>query len=280
MAGADVNVIDSAGRSALHMSCVNFDPGNIRVPQSHCNYQEKFERNSNKSYSVERLLKAGANIDQVNSTGRSALHIACWFSNDRAVGLLLRHGAQPNLLTDEGDSPADLVGMEILNRRMEFCRETEMSPATLNAEETSVVDHIFAMLKGASAWGRRCWLVLMRARHHSTEQRLPLPALSPETPSIPQQIPEQSMDATQYGTRQEEGGGKADQLLSAVAGMVLTGAPSNCGGLDGKNHDGAEVLGTKGDRDRGASTGWEQAVVWLVQCPDERGVFREVLSFV
>ncbi|CAN0361181.1 unnamed protein product, partial [Scytosiphon promiscuus] len=37
-----------------------------------------------------RLLKAGAKVNHVDSIGRSALHIACYYSNDRAVEELLR----------------------------------------------------------------------------------------------------------------------------------------------------------------------------------------------
>lgn len=42
---------------------------------------------------------------------------------------------------------------------------------------------------------------------------------------------------------------------------------------EGRRHDGPEQAAAAGG-------GWECAMVWLLQCPDERGVFREILRFL
>ncbi|CAM9819447.1 unnamed protein product, partial [Ectocarpus fasciculatus] len=40
---------------------------------------------------LERLLLAGANVDCVDRAGRSALYVACFYSHEGAVEILLRH---------------------------------------------------------------------------------------------------------------------------------------------------------------------------------------------
>ncbi|CAN0210031.1 unnamed protein product, partial [Hapterophycus canaliculatus] len=54
---------------------------------------------------LERLLLAGAEVDLIDAKGRSAVHVACLHSDERAVELLLRHGASVNLVCQGGRLP-------------------------------------------------------------------------------------------------------------------------------------------------------------------------------
>ncbi|CAN0484523.1 unnamed protein product, partial [Ectocarpus sp. 12 AP-2014] len=42
---------------------------------------------------LEKLLRAGANVNWVNSKGQTALHLACSHNHENAVEVLLRHNA-------------------------------------------------------------------------------------------------------------------------------------------------------------------------------------------
>lgn len=60
--------------------------------------------------SLKRLLEVGADVNVVNPSGQSALHVACVHSRERAVSLLLRHDASLAWRCDDGgDSPHDVV---------------------------------------------------------------------------------------------------------------------------------------------------------------------------
>ncbi|CAN0486718.1 unnamed protein product, partial [Scytosiphon promiscuus] len=110
---------------------------------------------------LNHLLLAGASVSLVDTDGRSALHHACAYNKHDAVDLLLRHNASVTLLCNNGLSPVDVVGADVLALRQ---RSHFYHPSTLNTAETSAVDVICDMLRAASAWGRRGWLVMMRSR--------------------------------------------------------------------------------------------------------------------
>lgn len=144
---------------------------------------------------LEKLLLAGANANWVDATGRSALHVACSFSNEDAVGVLLRHNASVTSLCDEGLSPHDVVAGEALKQQEMRERRgyARRSPSTLDAAQTLVADNIHGMLRGASSWARRGWLVMLRARRQGAAKAVDvssLTLLSSSTKSIPEdQIP-------------------------------------------------------------------------------------------
>lgn len=56
---------------------------------------------------VEELLFRGTEVDS-DPGGRTALHDACSGAHPACVKLLLEHGADPNLLTADGDAPLHL----------------------------------------------------------------------------------------------------------------------------------------------------------------------------
>lgn len=287
-AGADVNLIDSGGRSALQMACVKPNRRSFGSFLSGCRPLKPDAtvciRNGE---AVERLLKAGAEVHHVDSVRRSALHIACWYNQERAVELLLRFGARPNLVSHEGHAPADLVGLAALElRETGLPRLRRQHPATLNAEETYVTDKISASLRAACAWGRRGWLVIMRARYQPKDHPAHLTSSSPQLPSMEPRRLRQTMESQQQGYQEDVG--EDDLALSAAPRKVSTNAPPSrattvFSALDDQECSGARApdLGG-GDRGDGAcaSAGWEEAVQWLVQCSDEHGAFRGVLSFI
>lgn len=57
---------------------------------------------------TELLLKAGASVDILNKNGESALHYAARRNDLAAILLLLRHGADLQLIDDNGFRARDL----------------------------------------------------------------------------------------------------------------------------------------------------------------------------
>lgn len=108
---------------------------------------------------LKRLLSAGTDVNVIDPRGRSALNAACFHGHEGTVELLLRHNASVVSRCDQGRLPCDVVAMGVLEKR--FIRG---HPSTLDAIEASAADRIHEMLKVASAWCRRGWLVMMRAR--------------------------------------------------------------------------------------------------------------------
>ncbi|CAN0532969.1 unnamed protein product [Ectocarpus sp. 12 AP-2014] len=114
---------------------------------------------------MQRLISAGASVHQLDSRGRSALHVACLHNCEGAVKLLLQYNARVMLLCDDGLSPFDVVAIAVLQRRQSNqCWGLRRRPSTSNANETSVADRILQMLRRASTWERRAWLIVVRHR--------------------------------------------------------------------------------------------------------------------
>lgn len=227
--------------------------------------------------SLKRLLVAGADVNLVNARGQSALHLACLNSREGVVELLLRHGASLTSRCDQRLSPCDVVAMGVLSVRETWRRLRRGCPGTLDVVETAAADRIHGMLHGASAWGRRGWLIMMRARIVPVQL---LDESATEKPSPGEQAG--SVDDEEAMEREFNG------VCVAVEGLSLPGAPSTgtLRGLGdseksaisttalspGAGHDSAGQAGHGG--------GWDCAVEWLLQCPDERGIFREILGFL
>ena len=232
---------------------------------------------------LKRLLLAGADVNAVNSTGQSALHLACEFSHEGAVELLLSRNASPTSRCEEGLSPADVVSTWVLRKREH--RYGGRFPCTLTAAETAAADRIYNLLHGASAWGRRGWLVMMRARRlDASAQLLGTTSLDRPSPPAEQDPPGNACWAETTDEVVEDG------VRVAVEAPTLrdASATGTSGGVDDQEEHGtpsptkrAPVSGGgHGDEQVGHGDGWEDAVEWLLHCPDDRGVFREILSFL
>ncbi|XP_063724444.1 arf-GAP with coiled-coil, ANK repeat and PH domain-containing protein 3-like [Symsagittifera roscoffensis] len=57
----------------------------------------------------ELLMQQGADIDSVDSLGRTSLHYACMNSNRMVACLLLNHGADPHALDMDEKTPMDVA---------------------------------------------------------------------------------------------------------------------------------------------------------------------------
>eukprot|EP00903_Cladosiphon_okamuranus_P013544 g12616.t1 len=208
---------------------------------------------------LKLLLSAGADANVVNSSGKSALHMACLYSREGAVELLLRHSASLTSRCSEGLSPSDVVAMEALS-----IRENPFGvrhPSTLNVAETATADRIYGMMQRASAWRRRGWLVMMRAR------RLVAVQLLDDSPL------EEPPPAEHAGPGHDTIERKQNCICMAVQGLSMaddppTGTPekladrakhavSTTGLLSGGGHDNGKQTGHGG--------GWESAVCWAAE---------------
>ncbi|CBJ31914.1 ankyrin repeat-containing protein, putative [Ectocarpus siliculosus] len=222
---------------------------------------------------LERLLLAGAKVDCVDRVGRSALHVACFYNREGAVEVLLRHHASTSLLCDEGRSPFDMVAVDALETRQgramgramgtamgRAMGGTSRTPCTLNAVETSVADRICGMLRNASKWGRRGWLVMMRARHLDATQVLGT-----------------SMSLLSLSTRRWKDG-KNESLHD---GLATEDTDHDCalGGQCSEQRvptapDNPVQAGDAIDGGQARDIRCRGAVVWLLHRPDQSGVFR------
>ncbi|CAM9964451.1 unnamed protein product [Ectocarpus fasciculatus] len=225
---------------------------------------------------LERLLLAGAKVDCVDGVGRSALHVACFYNHEGAVEMLLRHHASTSLLCDEGLSPCDMVAVDALETRHGM--GSRFNPCTLNVVETSVADRISGMLRSASRWGRRGWLVVLRARRLDAEQVVgtSMSQLSLSTTA--------SNEGQGAPLRDELAVENMDQDCSpptAVWGTsTAADAPPTCAASPGERCEELRKSSGPGSLAEAGGCGWKVAVVWLLQCSDECGVFCEVLSFL
>ena len=232
---------------------------------------------------LAKLLLAGANADWADSMGRSALHLACAHGHEDAVELLLRHNASVTSLCDKGLSPHDVVAVEALKAREGQGRAKKYSfPSTLDAAQTLAADRICGMMRGACAWRRRGWLVMLRARQ-GTARTVDVSALAPSSSSTPRLGYETApLDAT---LAKHNAGDDSTSVAVAVAADVTPHHTVEVGGpghamTKGLLSTGATVDGGDENDGQARRSGWQGAVDWLMQCPDERGVFREILSFL
>ena len=80
--GADINIKENYGWTALHMAC------------RYCNEDSSIE-------CVKLLLEHGADVNAKENDGWTALHLACRYCNEdssiECVKLLLEHGADINI---------------------------------------------------------------------------------------------------------------------------------------------------------------------------------------
>ncbi|CAM9501900.1 unnamed protein product, partial [Ectocarpus sp. 8 AP-2014] len=227
---------------------------------------------------LERLLLAGAKVDCVDRVGRSALHVACFYNHEGAVEMLLRHDASTSLLCDEGLSPCHMVAVDALETRQRCTMTSRFNPCTLDVVETSVADRIYGLLRNASRWGRRGWLVMTRARYLDAERVLgasmSLLSLS-RTPWKDCQIASLHDGLTTENTDHDCLPPTPGWGMSAAADAIPKFAAS-----PGVHCQGPKKSAVPGMVTEARGYDWKGAVVWLLQCPDERGVFREVLSFL
>ncbi|KIW00454.1 uncharacterized protein PV09_07979 [Verruconis gallopava] len=94
-AGADINMLDSSGRNALHIASAHRGERTLTV-----NYQSR-----EKELIAEELLKTGARVNSRTSSGDTALHFAVSTGVTALVQLLIRFGASVNIRNGRGLTP-------------------------------------------------------------------------------------------------------------------------------------------------------------------------------
>ncbi|XP_072313208.1 nuclear factor of kappa light polypeptide gene enhancer in B-cells inhibitor, alpha b isoform X2 [Eucyclogobius newberryi] len=126
VAGCDPTFVDANGDTALHIACrhgnlpcfsvitQNCLPHHLSAAMAAYNYhgQNCLHLASVHSFLslVENLVDLGADVDaKEQRSGRGALHLAVDQQNLLLVQLLLRKGADPNLLTSAGHTPFHLT---------------------------------------------------------------------------------------------------------------------------------------------------------------------------
>lgn len=241
---------------------------------------------------LEKLLVAAANVNSLDPRGRSALHRACSNNHEDAVEVLLRHGASLTSLCDEDLPPHDVVAVDRLIDAKQL-RMLRRSPFTLDAAQTSATNRICGVLKGAGSWVRRDWLVMQRARRQglaakvvdvSSSALLSLSArtLREDQTAAPRDVASVADDDT--GNDSALAGGRGNSSVSSTSSEVIL---KHTVPAEGPGHavrgSSATTLTVDGGGESGQQAGgscWKGAVEWLTQCPDESGVFREVLSFI
>uniref|UniRef100_A0A7S3LCC1 Uncharacterized protein n=1 Tax=Amphora coffeiformis TaxID=265554 RepID=A0A7S3LCC1_9STRA len=120
--GANVNLIDAAGRTPLMYAC-RHNVGNSKLVRylldagAHVNTRDdhggsalEFACRRNHVYAVKYLLECGADVEGIQRRGdETLLHKACRSSNTTVVRLLVQHGADVNATTDDGTTPLHLA---------------------------------------------------------------------------------------------------------------------------------------------------------------------------
>ena len=229
---------------------------------------------------LENLLLAGADVNCVDSKGRTALHVACSYSEVTAAEVLLRHNANVASLCDEGLSAHDVVAVETLKsregwtRRRRWRSRQRRGPSTLDAAQTLIADRICAMLKRAGAWGRRGWVIMLRARRQGSGKVVDASSLT--FSSMPAKVLCKDVTASHGAGLMDEDADPASTATdfrcnSNVADQGLKGLLANVTTGESREKSVVQRIGV---------VGWKEAVEWLTQCPDERGIFREILSFL
>ena len=163
--GADVKAADIVHRTALHYTADISDAEAIDVLVE---AGADIEARDNNSWTplhwaadkinleaLAALLKHGAHVNAQNDNLRTPLHCSAAYAGlhgaAEVVDLLLRAGAAETTVDDEGKTAEDVVAVEVLEgHRL--------------AEDVGRVRHLLANAPADSAWRRRGYLVLCRAR--------------------------------------------------------------------------------------------------------------------
>lgn len=238
---------------------------------------------------IQRLISAGASVHQLDSGGRLVLHRTCLHNCEGAVKLLLRYNARMTLICDEGLFPLDVVAVTVLNRRenngLFRCLPLSWrSPSTLNADETSVSDHIHDLLRKASGWRRRGWLVLMR--HRIAHDHLAASS-SPPPSFVESAFGDQTATPNDSETKENanDGGGELprDGDINSSGASPRGTAPSEAfeggtGHVFTLQTSAVDSSMPNGGGKAKVCDSLRWAVEWLVQCPDEVGVSYVTLA--
>eukprot|EP00903_Cladosiphon_okamuranus_P008247 g7938.t2 len=102
---------------------------------------------------VLALLRGGAGVSVVGSSGRTALHLACQNAHPACVGMLLAWGADESARANDGSTPWTALA-----------RAAECRPA--GCPRVAETGRLLNVARGSRAWGRRGWLLMLKEKHN------------------------------------------------------------------------------------------------------------------
>ncbi|XP_061709310.1 oxysterol-binding protein-related protein 1-like [Cydia pomonella] len=108
---------------------------------------------------VEALLEDGADVDDVNEAGDTALHKASFIGNEELVILLLKHKADVNVMNGEGRMACDVCKTRDVQRLLEAAQRSERHERErklLNAAKAGQIDDIQALLSSSNPPNINC----------------------------------------------------------------------------------------------------------------------------
>lgn len=110
---------------------------------------------------VEQLLAAGAAIDVVDAAGYTPLAIAAQEVLPVTVGMLMKHGADPNICTQEGETALSIAGGALCVRAVEelLVGEARIDSGGGGGGDAAAVHTVYSLLsrivkKAGSGWTR------------------------------------------------------------------------------------------------------------------------------
>uniref|UniRef100_A0ABD2WL77 Protein disulfide-isomerase n=1 Tax=Trichogramma kaykai TaxID=54128 RepID=A0ABD2WL77_9HYME len=130
--GADPNLADEKGMTPLHLICERYDNHEL-----FCAAAEFF-------FDINSDIRKTVQLDARDSNGNTPIHFALSYQNNMMVELLLRRGANPNLINNDGSNTLHLICMstgfnndenvDLVNRFFETCKEINRS-VDINAQD-------------------------------------------------------------------------------------------------------------------------------------------------
>ncbi len=171
--GADINGRDREGFAAIH-TAVHRDL--VEVIDALVAAGADIELRSNFGYtpfgygslrsscnSMAALRRHGASVTARDNKGNTALHLACLRSCQglhAAVDLLLRWGADETALNNRGQTPGDILEIQL-----------EQSHNLWMFDEMESAQWLLDRAPQDRAWYRRGWLVMLQSRHSKASER-------------------------------------------------------------------------------------------------------------